>query len=154
MRASTASLSLNRPSKFFCFKIQTELPSHPLLRSLLEEGYDGFARAALAERAQTSWPPFSRLAAVRDSALTAEAALEFLSDSRKLAGAASGVRLLGPVPAVMAKRAGRYHAQLLIESMERLRLHHFLNGWLPQITELRSAHKVRWALDVDPIELF
>jgi primosomal protein N' (replication factor Y) len=134
--------------------IQTELPSHPLLRSLLEEGYDGFARAALAERAQTSWPPFSRLAAVRDSALTAEAALEFLSDARKLAGAASGVRLLGPVPAVMAKRAGRYHAQLLIESMERSRLHHFLNGWLPQITELRSAHKVRWALDVDPIELF
>jgi primosomal protein N' (replication factor Y) len=135
--------------------IQTELPSHPLLRSLLEEGYDGFARAALAERAQTSWPPFSRLAAVRDSALTAQAALDFLSDARKQAGAPpSGLRLLGPVPAAMAKRAGRYHAQLLIESVERSRLHQFLNGWLPRISELPSAHKVRWALDVDPIELF
>ena len=31
--------------------IQTEYPEHPLLQSLLKEGYDGFARAALAERA-------------------------------------------------------------------------------------------------------
>src|SRR5439155_731590 len=48
--------------------IQTEFPEHPLLQSLLAEGYDGFARAALEERAQGAWPPFSRLAAVRDSA--------------------------------------------------------------------------------------
>ena len=57
--------------------IQTEFPGHPLLLSLLSEGYDGFARAALEERAQASWPPFSRLAAVRDSAKTADAALGF-----------------------------------------------------------------------------
>ena len=30
--------------------IQTEFPDHPLLRSLLAEGYDGFARTALIER--------------------------------------------------------------------------------------------------------
>ena len=100
--------------------IQTEFPSHPLLLSLLAAGYDGFAHTALAERAQASWPPFSRLAAVRDSAKTAEAALEFLTDARKLTRDASrGVRLLGPVPAAMAKRAGRYHAQLLLESADR-----------------------------------
>ena len=66
--------------------IQTEFPGHPLLLSLLTEGYDGFARTALTERPQASWPPFSRLAAVRDSAKTADAALEFLTEARKLAG--------------------------------------------------------------------
>jgi len=135
--------------------IQTEFPSHPLLLSLLAAGYDGFARTALAERAQASWPPFSRLAAVRDSAKTAEAALEFLTDARKLTREASrGVRLLGPVPAAMAKRAGRYHAQLLLESADRSQLHQFLDSWLPRLEELPSARRVRWALDVDPIELF
>jgi primosomal protein N' (replication factor Y) len=135
--------------------IQTEFPTHPLLLSLLAEGYDGFARAALAERAQASWPPFSRLAAVRDSANTAEAALGFLTDARKLASTPPrGVRLLGPVPAAMAKRAGRYHAQLLVESADRSSLHHFLDSWLSEVEQLQSARRVRWALDVDPIELF
>ena len=135
--------------------IQTDFPGHPLLLSLLSEGYDGFARTALTEREQASWPPFSRLAAVRDSAKTAAGALEFLTEARKLAGAPPrGLRLLGPVPAAMSKRAGRYHAQLLIEGADRSSLHHFLDAWLPAVEQLQSARRVRWALDVDPIELF
>jgi primosomal protein N' (replication factor Y) len=135
--------------------IQTEFPDHPLLLSLLTEGYEGFARTALTERAQASWPPFSRLAAVRDSAKTAESALEFLTEARKLVGVPPrGLRLLGPVPAAMSKRAGRYHAQLLIEGTDRSSLHHFLDSWLPAVEQLQSARRVRWALDVDPIELF
>jgi primosomal protein N' (replication factor Y) (superfamily II helicase) len=135
--------------------IQTEFPDHPLLRSLLAEGYDGFARTALAERAQAAWPPYSRLAALRDSAPTAEAALAFLAAARALARRPpAGVRLLGPVPAAMAKRSGRYHAQLLIESRERSQLHAFLDAWLPQVEQLRSARALRWSLDVDPLELF
>jgi primosomal protein N' (replication factor Y) len=134
--------------------IQTEFPGHPLLLSLLTEGYDGFARTALVERAQASWPPFSRLAAVRDSATTAVAALEFLTEARKLANAPRNVKLLGPVPAAMARRAGRHHAQLLVESADRGALHRFLDAWLPEIERLQSARRVRWALDVDPIELF
>jgi primosomal protein N' (replication factor Y) len=134
--------------------VQTEFPGHPLLLSLLSEGYDGFARAALEERAQASWPPFSRLAAVRDSATTAAAALEFLTEARKIAKAPRNVKLLGPVPAAMAKRAGRHHAQLLVESVERGALHRFLDGWLPEVEQLQSSRRVRWALDVDPIELF
>ena len=135
--------------------IQTEFPDHPLLAQLLAEGYEGFARAALEERAQAAWPPFSRLAALRDSARTPDAALAFLAQARHLArDPPAGVRLLGPVPAAMAKRAGRYHAQLLIESRERRPLHAFLDEWLPQVEKLRSARAVRWSLDVDPLELF
>ena len=135
--------------------IQTEFPGHPLLLSLLSEGYDGFARTALEERQQASWPPFSRLAAVRDSAKTAEHALEFLTEARKLAGKVPrGVKLLGPVPAAMSKKAGRYHAQLLVEGTDRASLHHFLQAWLPAVEQLPSVRRVRWALDVDPIELF
>ncbi len=134
--------------------IQTEFPEHPLLTNLLAAGYDGFARAALAERAQARWPPFSRLAALRDSARSADAALVFLAEARKLARPPRGVRLLGPVPAAMAKRAGRYHAQLLVESADRGHLHGFLDEWLPHVEELKSARAVRWSLDVDPIELF
>jgi primosomal protein N' (replication factor Y) len=134
--------------------IQTAYPEHPLLQTLASAGYDGFARAALAEREASAWPPFSRLAVVRASATTAQDALEFLSEGRRLAGAPSGVKLLGPVPAAMAKRAGRYHSQLLLESADRLALHRLLAHWLEKLAELPSARRVRWALDVDPIDLF
>jgi primosomal protein N' (replication factor Y) len=133
--------------------IQTEFPDHPMLQSLLKEGYDGFARTALAERQAAQWPPFSRLAAVRASAKTAAATLAFLTEARNLAHQPREVQVLGPVPAAMAKRAGRHHAQLLLESRERVALHRFLDRWLPDVEQLPNARRVRWALDVDPLEL-
>jgi primosomal protein N' (replication factor Y) len=54
----------------------------------------------------------------------------------------------------MARRADRHHAQLLIESVDRPALHRLLDGWLPVIETLPEARRVRWALDVDPLELF
>jgi primosomal protein N' (replication factor Y) len=134
--------------------IQSAYPDHPLLQTLLSAGYDGFARSALAERAAAQWPPFSRLAVVRASATTAAAALDFLTAARRAAGTPRGVRLLGPVPAAMARRAGRYHSQLLLESADRAALHRLLGDWLEQVGELPGARRVRWALDVDPIDLF
>jgi primosomal protein N' (replication factor Y) len=135
--------------------IQSEFPDHPLLVNLLQAGYDGFAHVALEERQAAAWPPFSRLAALRDSARTPEAAQKFLAEARALVTRSPrGVRLLGPVPAAMHRRAGRYHAQLLVESRERAPLHEFLDQWLPQVQILQSARAVRWSLDVDPIELY
>lgn len=134
--------------------IQSAYPEHPLLQTLLAHGYDGFAHSALAERAASGWPPFSRLAVVRASALSAEAALQFLTAARRAAGTPRGVKLLGPVPAAMARRANRYHSQLLLESTDRVALHRLLSDWLDRISELPEARRVRWALDVDPIDLF
>jgi len=134
--------------------IQTEYPEHPLLASLLSEGYDGFARAALAERDAAGWPPFAYVAALRTSATTLEAATDFLQQARKLARPPRGLKLLGPAPAAMARRAGRYHAQLLLESRERAALHRVLAAWLPQVETLKTPRELRWSLDVDPLELF
>jgi primosomal protein N' (replication factor Y) len=63
------------------------------------------------------------------------------------------VRLLGPVAAAMARRAGRHHAQLLLEHVERTALHRFLDGWLTEVERLPAARRVRWALDVDPLDI-
>ncbi len=133
--------------------IQTAYPEHPLLQSLLSGGYEAFAADALRERAAARWPPFSRLALLRASAPMAPRAMEFLNDARACAGEHPGARLLGPVPAAMARRAGRHHAQLLIEHSGRGGLHQFLDLWLPAIEKLPSARRVRWALDVDPLDI-
>jgi primosomal protein N' (replication factor Y) len=133
--------------------IQTEYPEHPLLQSLLSGGYEGFAATAMLEREAARWPPFGRLAVLRASTRSSGGALEFLAAARQLAPGTREVRLLGPVAAAMARRAERYHAQLLIESAERGPLHRFIDDWLPQVESLARARRVRYALDVDPIDI-
>lgn len=136
--------------------IQTEYPEHPLLSGLLTGGYDAFAAVALEERRSAAWPPFSRLAALRASATEAETAIRFLEAARRATRTLNigAVRLLGPAPAAMARRADRHHAQLLLESADRGALHRLLDQWLPAVEALPEARRVRWALDVDPLELF
>jgi primosomal protein N' (replication factor Y) len=136
--------------------IQTEFPEHPLLQELLARGYEGFAETALAERAAAHWPPFGRIALLRASARDVTHATDFLVAARRLSGlddAGQGiVKILGPVPAAMARRAGRHHAQLLVESTERAALQGFLRRWLPAVDALPEGRRVRWSLDVDPLE--
>jgi primosomal protein N' (replication factor Y) len=134
--------------------IQTEYPGHPLLQSLLNEGYDGFARAALAERAAAHWPPFAHVVALRASATALAPAIEFLRAARQLSGRHAALKILGPAPAAMTKRAARYHAQLLIESADRAPLHRMLSEWLPRVEEIKTPRDLRWSLDVDPLDLF
>ncbi|MGH8251435.1 MAG: hypothetical protein ACREVI_12195, partial [Steroidobacteraceae bacterium] len=64
-----------------------------------------------------------------------------------------GLRLLGPAPAAMERRAGRHRAQLLVESPRRAVLQEFLSAWLPLVTGLRAPRDLRWSVDVDPLEV-
>ena len=133
--------------------VQTEYPEHPLLQSLLRDGYAGFAAAALTEREAARWPPFGHLALLRASTRSSQGALQFLAGARTLLAAAPPVRVLGPVACAMARRAGRHYAQLLLESPERTALHRFIDAWLPRVEELARSQRVRYVLDVDPIDI-
>ena len=44
--------------------------------------------------------------------------------------------------------------QLLLSADERVRLHAFLPEWIIGVRALREARRVRWSLDVDPIDLY
>ncbi|MES1945056.1 primosomal protein N' [Salinisphaera sp. PC39] len=133
--------------------LQTRHPDHPLLRRLLESGYDAFAEAMLAEREAVGLPPFGHLALLQAEAPGAEAPARFLDAAADLAGDAAGVELWGPAPAPMERRAGRYRFHLLLRAGRRGDLHRFLDAWLPRLAELPGARRVRWAIDVDPQDL-
>ncbi|MFO7303922.1 MAG: primosomal protein N' [Gammaproteobacteria bacterium] len=135
--------------------IQTEYPDHPLLTLLLRGGYDAFAAGAIAERQQSHWPPFSRLALLRAEATNSSLPLSFLEAALELGRNQDtrGVRLLGPAPATMERRAGKHRAQLLVQAGAHAPLQRFLQGWIPALETLPLAKRVRWSIDVDPIEL-
>ncbi|NIM28905.1 MAG: primosomal protein N' [Gammaproteobacteria bacterium] len=135
--------------------IQTHHPDHPLLQVLIREGYRHFGEAALAERRQAALPPFSCFALLRAEAPQRERVMAFLEEARARAVQLGDERVqsLGPVPAPMERRAGRFRAQLLVQSTERPALHALLAPWLSELEALQSARRVRWSLDVDPQEM-
>jgi primosomal protein N' (replication factor Y) (superfamily II helicase) len=135
--------------------IQTEYPDHPLLQQLLAGGYGAFATAALREREAAGWPPFSRLALIRAEATTEDPPMHFLATARRIAKSTRAqVSLLGPAPAPMQRRGDRFRAQLLLQAVAPSQLQTFLAGWISQLDDLPESRKVRWSVDVDPLELF
>jgi primosomal protein N' (replication factor Y) len=136
--------------------MQTRQPEHPILTTLIAQGYNSFARTALAERKDASLPPFSYQALLRVQAADAETPKLFLHAVVQLAQEHSKGRthILGPVAAPMARRAGLYRYQLLFQSSKRPELHALLDVLMPKIEKLKQAKKVRWSLDVDPVDLY
>jgi primosomal protein N' (replication factor Y) len=136
--------------------IQTHHPDHPLLQRLTAHDYNGFASAALEERRITALPPFTFLALLRAEAMESSAAHTFLEAAKAAAESQSmdSVELWGPVAAPMERRAGRYRAQLLLQAKRRPDLHRLLSGWAPALETMKEAKRVRWSLDVDPMEMY
>ena len=139
--------------------IQTRHASHPTLQTLVREGYGHFARVLLEERRLAGMPPYSALALIRAEAEDYRAPESFLALVRTLAEARlretaeSGITLMGPLPAPMEKRAGKFRAQLQISAQQRPLLQQLLAGLCPQIEALREARSVRWSVDVDPQDM-
>jgi primosomal protein N' (replication factor Y) len=131
--------------------VQTEFPDHPLYRALQQHDYDSIAQALLAERKLAGFPPYTYQALLWAEATKISSALAFLTDAAALAEAPQQVEIFDPVPAQLARLKGMERAYLLVQSASRVKLQEFLGGWEPKLAAL-PAKKVRWALDVDPLE--
>ena len=146
----------DRPGEVY---IQTLFPEHPLLTLLIADGYAAFAHAALEERRQAGWPPYSYLALLRAEAARRAEVFAFLDAaateaSSLLHAAAVNLQVLGPAPAPMERRSGRYRGQLLVRAEQRASLQRLLGPWRARLEALPGSRRTRWSLDVDPVELF
>ncbi|MGQ5522054.1 primosomal protein N' [Chitinimonas sp. PSY-7] len=132
--------------------LQTDFPEHPLYQALLADDYAAFAAGELAERKLAGFPPFLYQAVLRAEANQLDEALGYLRNAIHLAPASDAVTVWDPVAASMMRLASRERGQLLVQSTARTRLMAFLSEWMLALRAQKPT-KVRWALDVDPLEL-
>lgn len=140
--------------------VQTRHATHQALVTLTSEGYHAFATMLLDERHATNMPPFSHLALFRAEAVSSTAPADFLERLRTLLEPViaqtpdlRSIQVSGPWPAPMEKRAGRFRAQLLLKADERAPLQRLL-AWACQHLEAESdSRRVRWSVDVDPLDM-
>lgn len=130
--------------------IQTRQPDNPLLLKLMRDGYQAFARMLLAERQKLGLPPYSHAALIRCEGKSLASVQDVLQQAKALLPP-NNLAILGPIPAPMAKKNNRHHAQLLLLSQQRPALHQLLSTWWLQVKDLPSAKYMRLTLDIDPI---
>lgn len=134
--------------------IQTQFPEHPLYAALVRHDYPAFAGQQLKEREQAGFPPYAYQAMLRAEAPQMAEALAFLATARAWPEAAihQDVMLYDPVPMRLARRANFERGQLLVESPSRRALQAFLTAWLCAIDTIKASSRLRWHLEVDPLE--
>lgn len=134
--------------------IQTHNSTHPTLRSLINDGYKNFSRTLLEQRNMANLPPYSYQALIRAEASNASLPMSFLQNVKDISKQklTNTTFTLGPFPAPMEKRAGRFRFQLLFQSSNRAELHTLLNHLIPVYESLPQSRKVRWSIDIDPLD--
>ncbi len=137
--------------------LQTHHPEHSLLQSLLHQGYGHFAEYALQERKFAQLPPYTHLSLFRAEANNNENVEQFLRQVRDILESHpqfhDATPVLGPIPAPLARRAGKYRWQLLFQAPNRTVMQSMLRGAKTAIELLPLAKKVRWTLDIEPQDL-
>jgi primosomal protein N' (replication factor Y) len=142
----------SKPGKVY---IQTSQVAHPFWQDLLRGSYIKTAKKILQERKSSLMPPIGSLCVIRARAKKQTFPLTFLTEVSALLNKNQKlVMVLGPVPAMMEKRAGNFRAQLLLTTQNRKALHQLLDHYIEAISKLKSSRECRWSIDVDPLDLY
>jgi primosomal protein N' (replication factor Y) len=131
--------------------IQTKTPTHPAIALAVKHDVKGFVEYGLTDRESLGYPPFSRLALVRVSAIEQRVAAECAADIARIARRASDerVEVLGPSPAPIARLRSQYRFRVMVRCKTRPPLRHVLG----EVMAARVDRRARVTIDIDPINM-
>jgi primosomal protein N' (replication factor Y) len=134
--------------------IQTRYPDHPIFSYVLSSRYTQFASQLLKQRSSALLPPFSHQALLCANAKNKQMAEDFLREAAGLLKSIQidAVEIWGPVANIIEKKSDYYYFNLYLQSNDRKALHQMLSTFNEHIDTLKLKNKVRWYLDIDPIE--
>jgi primosomal protein N' (replication factor Y) len=133
--------------------IQTTFPQHELFHALRVQDYETYADALLEERTTMQFPPTSYFALLKAEAADYQQVHSFLHMASNLAReSASEVMIYDPIRPQMERLKNMERGQLLLQAPSRQALQQLLRVWMPKIRLEKQSAKIRWALDMDPLE--
>jgi len=125
--------------------VQTYNPNYYAIKFAAQHDYNGFYDSEIRYRREFAYPPFNRMVRLvynhsSESKCYEEAERRAGIIGQEIAARGlTGIKIIGPAPAYIAKLRGRYQVQVILLGRE---LHKLLRGVdLP----------IGWVLDVDPV---
>ena len=133
--------------------IQTQFPEHALFNALRSQDYVSYADALLLEREQVQFPPYVFTALLRAEANDFELVQKFLRYAFEQARSFSNdVLVYDPVRPQMERLKGMERGHVLMQASSRIALQRSLKNLVGLLRAHAIAAKVRWAVDVNPLE--
>ncbi len=133
--------------------IQTAFPSHHLFNALRTQDYPAYAETLLQEREMAQFPPYCYLALIKAESTQYREVEQFLNFAFELSRQLSDqVLTYDPMRAQMEKLKGMERGHILMQATQRGALQKLLAALTPQLRASKLAAKVRWNIDVDPME--
>ena len=136
--------------------LQSGYISHPLMQSMVTQNYREIASTILQGRKMIGFPPYARVVMFRADAMSLGEAMEKLVEVKKCLQTSEKIKKLnciGPMPALMTRRIGRYRAQLCLFSQDITTLRSALRETMPTLQEIKNTSTVKWVIDVDAFDL-
>ncbi len=133
--------------------IQTRSPDHPLIKNAAAKTYSDQACDLLERRRSLGLPPHGALGVIRADAKDERDAIEFLSQLKEALSADANSRLVGPMPALMTRRAGLYRYHIVVHSQSRKTVHQVLQRAINAGSSLKIGRKTSWFVEIDPNEI-
>ncbi|WP_047552133.1 primosomal protein N' [Methylotenera sp. G11] len=133
--------------------IQTQFPDHALFNALRIQDYESYANVLLEEREQMQFPPYVFTALLRAEANDYMLVQQFLQLAFALARSLTEqVLVYDPVRPQMERLKGMERGYVLMQARQRPALQQLLKQLVSQMRAHKLAAKVRWAVDVNPLE--
>ena len=133
--------------------IQTAFPNNPVFEGVKKQNYEIFAQTLLQEREQMGLAPFSFAAILRVESKQLKYGEQFVNDAAKHAESLSNkVVIYDPVRPSIERLKGYERFQLFIQANARKDLQNLLRRWVAYLRQYPLANRVKWSIDVDPIE--
>ncbi len=133
--------------------IQTAFPHNPVFEGVKKQNYEIFAQTLLQEREQMGLAPFSFAAILRVESKQLKYGEQFVNDAAKHAESLSNkVVIYDPVRPSIERLKGYERFQLFIQANARKDLQNLLRQWVAYLRQYPLANRVKWSIDVDPIE--
>ena len=134
--------------------IQTAFPEHNLFNALRGQDYKAYAANLLNERQIAQFPPYIYMSIIRAEANEFGPVQQFLSHALELGRSLNkDVLIFDIVRPQMERLKGMERGQLLMQAKTRAELQCLLRNLTPQLRAHKLNNKIRWVVDVDPLEL-
>lgn len=133
--------------------IQTAFPQHDLFQALRAQDYAAYANTLLQERIAMQLPPSRFFALLKAEASDYQWVQQFLTFAvAQVRQYGREIMVYDPVRPQMERLKGMERAYVLLQADKRQRLQRLLHEWMPLLRTHPLSSKIRWALDIDPLE--
>ena len=132
--------------------LQTSFPENEDLDCLIKNGYEKWMDNLLSLRSNLKLPPHRNWGIIQAKSKKYIDAENFLDNLKYIINKNKDIEIFGPMPSMMQKKANLYNLNIIIQAKNKSKLNFVIKDCIPHIKDIPYSNKIKWSVDIDPID--